>query len=38
MYNALLSAGFRAANENFDLLQQKRLSTTKGDKIYVWWN
>ena len=38
MYNALLSAGFRAANEEFDLLQQKRLSTTKGDKIYVWWN
>tara|TARA_R110000868_G_scaffold357823_1_gene619354 strand:- start:33 stop:872 length:840 start_codon:yes stop_codon:yes gene_type:complete len=36
MYADLLKAGFRACNEEYDLLQQKRLGNDKQDKIYCW--
>jgi hypothetical protein len=38
MYGALLSHGFRAADTQLDLLQQKRLGKDKEDKIYGWRN
>jgi 2-polyprenyl-3-methyl-5-hydroxy-6-metoxy-1,4-benzoquinol methylase len=38
MYEALLSHGFRAADTQLDLLQQKRLGKDKEDKIYGWRN
>ena len=36
MYDDLLSYGFRKADEEFDLLQQKKGGRDKCDKIYVW--
>lgn len=36
MYSNLLSYGFRKADEEHDLLQQKRLGNDKQDKIYCW--
>lgn len=36
MYADLLKHGFRSANEEHDLLQQKRLGKDKQDKIYCW--
>jgi len=36
MYDDLLKFGYRAADEQEDLLQQKRLSKNKQDKIYIW--
>ena len=36
MYKDLLEAGFRGADEEIDLLQQKRAGKDKGDKVYVW--
>lgn len=36
MYSNLLSYGFRKADEEHDLLQQKRLGKDKQDKIYCW--
>jgi hypothetical protein len=36
MYDALLKYGFRPADEEHDLLQQKRLGKDKQDKIYCW--
>jgi hypothetical protein len=36
MYADLLEHGFRACDEEEDLLQQKRMGKNKGDKIYIW--
>jgi len=36
MYADLQKHGYRAADEEEDLLQQKRLGKDKGDKIYIW--
>ena len=36
MYDDLLKFGFRACDEEYDLLQQKRLGKDKQDKIYCW--
>lgn len=36
MYADLLKHGYRRCDEEFDLLQQKRLNKDKQDKIYVW--
>jgi len=36
MYADLIKHGYRAADEEEDLLQQKRLGKDKGDKIYIW--
>ena len=36
MYADLLKHGYRRCDEEFDLLQQKRLNKNKQDKIYVW--
>jgi hypothetical protein len=36
MYDDLLKHGFRAADQEYDLLQQKRLGKDKQDKIYCW--
>jgi hypothetical protein len=36
MYSDLLVNGFRACDEEYDLLQQKRLGKDKQDKIYIW--
>lgn len=36
MYADLLKYGFRPANQEHDLLQQKRLGKNKEDKIYCW--
>lgn len=36
MYKDLLANGFRACDEQEDLLQQKRAGKDKGDKIYIW--
>ena len=36
MYADLQTHGYRAADEEEDLLQQKRLGKDKGDKIYIW--
>lgn len=36
MYEKLLKRGYRSCDEEFDLLQQKRLSKSKQDKIYCW--
>jgi len=36
MYADLLKHGFRPADEEHDLLQQKRLGKDKQDKIYCW--
>jgi tRNA1(Val) A37 N6-methylase TrmN6 len=38
MYNDLLKCGFRKCDEEYDLLQQKRLGKDKKDKIYIWRN
>jgi len=38
MYADLLKNGFRKADEECDLLQQKRLGKDKEDKIYCWRN
>jgi len=38
MYDDLISFGFRKCDEEYDLLQQKRLGKDKQDKIYVWVN
>lgn len=38
MYNDLLKYGFRKCDEEYDLLQQKRLGKDKQDKIYIWRN
>jgi hypothetical protein len=36
MYDDLLKFGFRPCDEEYDLLQQKRLGKDKQDKIYCW--
>ena len=36
MYDDLLKFGFRPCDEDYDLLQQKRLGKDKQDKIYCW--
>jgi hypothetical protein len=36
MYQELLEFGFRKCDEEYDLLQQKRIGKDKQDKIYVW--
>jgi hypothetical protein len=36
MYEDLLKHGFRKCDEEYDLLQQKRLGKDKQDKIYIW--
>jgi len=36
MYDDLIKFGFRKCDEEYDLLQQKRLGKDKQDKIYVW--
>ena len=36
MYDELLQSGFRKCDEEYNLLQQKRLGKDKQDKIYVW--
>lgn len=36
MYDDLLKHGFRKCDEEYDLLQQKRLGKDKQDKIYIW--
>jgi hypothetical protein len=36
MYKELINSGFRKCDEEYDLLQQKRLGKDKMDKIYVW--
>jgi hypothetical protein len=36
MYEELMSYGFRPAEEQHDLLQQKRMGKDKQDKIYCW--
>jgi len=36
MYADLLKAGYRACDEEYDLLQQKRMGKDKQDKIYCW--
>ena len=36
MYEDLLKHGFRTCDEEYDLLQQKRLGKDKQDKIYIW--
>jgi hypothetical protein len=38
MYSDLQKFGFRKCDIEEDLLQQKRLSKTKEDKIYIWIN
>jgi hypothetical protein len=36
MYDDLIKFGFRKCDEEYDLLQQKRLGKDKQDKIYIW--
>lgn len=36
MYKDLLASGFRKADDEYDLLQQKREGKDKEDKIYIW--
>ena len=36
MYRDLLANGFREADDEYDLLQQKREGKDKEDKIYIW--
>jgi hypothetical protein len=36
MYTELLSHGYRPADEEVDLLQQKRMGKDKEDKVYIW--
>ena len=38
MYEDLVKHGFRTCDEEYDLLQQKRLGKDKQDKIYIWRN
>jgi hypothetical protein len=38
MYEDLLRHKFRPCDEEYDLLQQKRLGKDKQDKIYIWTN
>jgi hypothetical protein len=38
MYGELLANGFRRADEEYDLLQQKREGKDKEDKIYIWYS
>jgi hypothetical protein len=38
MYGELIRYGFRKADEECDLLQQKRMGKDKEDKIYCWRN
>jgi len=37
MYKELLSFCYRKCDEEYDLLQQKRLGKNKEDKIYIWY-
>lgn len=36
MYD-IVATKFRACNETYDLLQQKRLGKNKEEKIYIWY-
>jgi hypothetical protein len=35
---AVVAQKFRPADEEHDMLQQKRLAKDKGEKLYVWHN